>query len=63
MGWRVWGYTWRVLVEPDASWWKRVIGDGPRSQTDGRQAAEVAIAADVLNRIRDPGRPEHVRIA
>jgi hypothetical protein len=43
--------------------WKRVIGDGLRSQTDGRQAAEGAIAAEVLNRMLDLGRPEYVRIA
>ena len=39
-----------------------VIGDGLRSQTDGRQASEVAIAADVLNRMLELGRPEYVRI-
>ncbi len=43
--------------------WKRVIGDGLRFQTDGRQATEVAIAAHVLNRMLDLGRPEYVRIA
>ncbi len=43
--------------------WKRVIGDGLRSQTNERQATEVAIAADVLNRMLDLGRPEYVRIA
>jgi hypothetical protein len=34
-----------------------------RFQTDGRQATEVAIAADVLNRMLELGRPEYVRIA
>jgi len=64
MGWqRVSGYNWRALVEADISRWKRVIGDGLRFQTDGRQASEVAIAADVLNRMLDLGRPEYVRIA
>jgi hypothetical protein len=43
--------------------WKRVIGEGLRFQTDGRQAIEVAIAADVLNRMLDLGRPEYVRTA
>ena len=38
------------------------LGDGLRSQTDGRQASEVAIAADVLNRMVELGRPEYVRI-
>jgi len=51
-------------VEADISRWKRVIVDGLRSsQTDGRQATEVAIAADVLNRMLELGRPEYVRIA
>jgi hypothetical protein len=64
IGWqRVSGYNWRALVESDISRWKRVVGDGLRFQTDGRQAAEVAIAADVLNRMLELGRPEYVRIA
>src|SRR3954462_304914 len=64
MGWqRVSGYNWRALVESDIARWKRVIGDGLRFQTDGRQASEVAIAADVLNRMLELGRPEYVRIA
>jgi hypothetical protein len=64
MGWqKASGYNWRALVESDISRWKRVIGDGLRFQTDGRQASEVAIAADVLNRMLDLGRPEYVRIA
>jgi IS5 family transposase len=57
------GYNWRALVEADISRWKRVVGDGLRFQTDGRQATEVAIAADVLNRMLDLGRPEYVRTA
>ena len=64
MGWqRASGYGWRALVEADISRWKRVVGDGLRFQTEGRQAAEVAIAADVLNRMLDLGRPEYVRTA
>jgi hypothetical protein len=63
-GWqRASGYGWRALVEADISRWKRVIGDGLRSQTDGRQATEVAVAADVLNRMLALGRPKYVRIA
>ncbi len=50
-------------MESDISRWKRVIGDGLRSQTDGRQATEVAIAAGALNRMLELGRPEHVRTA
>ncbi len=39
-----------------------MIGDTLRSHTDERQATEVAIAADVLNRMLDLDRPEYVRI-
>ena len=64
LGWqKASGYNWRAPVEADISRWKRVIGDGLDSQTDGRQASEVAIAANVLNRMLDLGRPEYVRIA
>ena len=64
MGWqKASGYNWRALVEADVSRWKRVIGDGLRSRTDGRQATEAAIATDVLNRMLDLGRPEYVRLA
>jgi hypothetical protein len=64
MGWqKASGYGWRALVESDISRWKRVVGDGLRSRTDGRQATEVAIAADVLNRMLELGRPEYVRTA
>jgi hypothetical protein len=63
MGWqRASGYDWRALVESDVSRWKRVVGDGLRFRTDGRRATEVAIAADVLNRMLDLGRPEYVRV-
>ncbi len=64
MGWqKASRYTCRALVESDISRWKRVIGDGLRSLTDGRQSTEVAIAADALNRMLELGRPEYVRIA
>ncbi len=64
MGWqRASGHNWRALVEADVSRWKRVIGDGLRSRTHGRQETEVAIAAEVLNRMLDLGRPEYVRLA
>ena len=63
MGWqKASGYTWRALVEADISRWKRVIGDGLRSRTAGRQAREVALAAGALNRMLELGRPEYVRI-
>ena len=57
------GYGRRALVESDIARWKRVVGDGLRFQTDERQATEVAIAADVLNRMLELGRPNYVRIA
>jgi len=64
MGWqKASGYNWRALIEADIARWKRVIGDALRSHTDGRRANEVAIAADVLNRMLELGRPEYVRIA
>ena len=64
LGWqKASGYNWRALVESDISRWKRVVGDGLRFQTDGRQASEVAIAVGVLNRMLELGRPSYVRIA
>ena len=39
---------WRAFVEVDVSRWKRVIGPGLRSQTDGRQAIEVAKPGDIV---------------
>jgi len=54
------GYNWRALVEADISRFKRVIGDGLRSRSDGRRATEVAIAASVLNQMLELGRPEYV---
>jgi hypothetical protein len=55
--------NWRALMEADIGRWKRVIGHALRSQTDKRQATEVAIAVDVLNRMLELGRPSYVRIA
>ena len=64
MGWqKASGYNWRALVEADIGRWKRVIGHALRSQTDKRQATEVAIAVDILNRMLELGRPSYVRIA
>ena len=57
------GYNWHALAEPDIARWKPVVGDGIRSQTGGRQATEVVIAAGVLNRMLELGRPAYVRIA
>jgi hypothetical protein len=64
MGWqKASGYNHRALIEADISRWKRVIGDALRSRTDDRQATEVVIATNVLNRMLDLGRPEWVRLA
>src|SRR5207302_3173690 len=52
MGWqKTAGYNWRALVEADIGRWKQVIGHALRSQTDKRQAIEVALAVDILNRM------------
>jgi hypothetical protein len=64
MGWqKASGYNWRAVVEADIGCWKRVIGDTLRSQTDARQATEVVVAANVLNRMLEMGRPNYVRTA
>ncbi len=56
-------YNTRALVESDISRWKRVIDDGQSSQTDRRQSTETAVAANVLNRMLELGRPKHIRVA
>jgi hypothetical protein len=64
MGWqKVSGYNRRALAEAAVSRYKRVIGDALRSRTDRRQAVEVAIAVQALNRMLELGRPESVRVA
>src|SRR5262249_2090237 len=64
MGWqKASGHNWLALVEADIGRWKRVIGHALRSQTDKRQATEVAIAVVILNRTLELGRPSYVRIA
>ena len=62
MGWqKASGHNWRALVEADIGRWKRVIGDALRSQTDARQATEVEVAVNALNRMLEMGRPSYVR--
>ena len=64
MGWQgASGYNRRALIEADVARLERVIGDAPRPRTDGRRATRAAIAAGVLNRMPELGRPEYVRIA
>lgn len=57
------GYNLQARVESQIGRWKRVIGDGLRFHTDEAQAAEVAIAVEVLNHMLDLGRPNSVRVA
>ena len=64
MGWqKASGYNWRARAEATIGRFKRVIGDGLRSRTDERQATEMDVAVQVLNRMLELGRPESVRIA
>ena len=63
MAWqRAFGYTRRARAETAISRFRRVIGDGLRSRTDGRRATEVGVAVQVLNRMLELGRPKYVRM-
>ena len=53
----------RAQVESQIGRWQRVIGDGLRFHTDEAQAAGVAIAAEVLDRMLDLGCQNFVRVA
>ena len=55
------GYNQRAGVEGQFARWKQVIGNGLRFHSDEARATEVAIAAQVLNRMLD--RPNSVRVA
>ena len=55
------GYDERARVEGQFARWKQVIGGGLRFHSDEARATEVAIAAQVLNRMLD--RPNSVRVA
>ena len=57
------GYTKRARAEAAIARWKQVIGDRLRAHTDEGQATEVDVAAHVLNRMLDLGRPNYVRLA
>ena len=57
------GYNLRARVESRIGRWQRVIGDGLRFHTDEAQAAGVAIAVEVLDRMLDLGCPDFVRVA
>jgi hypothetical protein len=53
------GYNKRARAEATISRFKRVIGDGLRAHTDGRQATEVGIAVHALNRMLALARISH----
>jgi hypothetical protein len=57
------GYNERARVDGQFARWKQVIGDGLRFHSDEARATEVAIAAQVLNRMLDLGCPNSVRVA
>src|SRR3954463_5049621 len=57
------GYTTRARAEAAIARWKQVIGDRLRAHTEERRATEVDVAAHVLNRMLDLGRPSYVRLA
>jgi hypothetical protein len=57
------GYNQRARVEDQFARWKQLIGDRLRFHRDETRATEVAIAAQVLNRMLDLGRPNSVRVA
>ena len=62
MGWqKSSGYNVRAKVEAAIGRYKRVIGDALRSRTKETETTEVAIAAQVLNRMLGFGRPNYVR--
>ena len=56
------GYNERARVRA-SSRLEQVIGDGLRFHSDEAPATEVAIAAEVLNRMLDLGCPNSVRVA
>ena len=63
MAWqRASGYTKRTRAEAAIARWKQVIGNRLRAHTDERRATEVDVAAHVLNRMLELGRPNSVRI-
>jgi hypothetical protein len=57
------GYNERAGIEGQFARWKQIIGDGLRFHSDEARDTEVAIAAQVLNRMLDLGRPDSVPVA
>jgi hypothetical protein len=56
-------YTKRARAEVAIIRFKHLIGDGVHSRTSEQQAIEMEVAARVLNRMLELGRPPPVRIA
>ena len=56
------GYNRRVKVEAAISRYKRVIGDTLKSRDDARRVTEVKIAVKTLNRMRELGQANFVRV-
>ncbi|UEM24276.1 hypothetical protein JL100_032060 (plasmid) [Skermanella mucosa] len=57
------GYNARAGAEGAMSRYKRIIGDTLRSHGRQAQETEIRIAASILNRMLDLGRPESFRAA
>ena len=57
------GYNRRSKVEASIGRYKRVIGDALKSRADDRRKAEVAIAVKALNRMRELGPAQFIRLA
>jgi hypothetical protein len=57
------GYNRGSKVEASIGRYKRVIGDALKSRADDRRKAEVAIAAKALNRMRELGQAQFIRLA
>jgi hypothetical protein len=51
------------MIAASNSSMRLTVSHALRSQTDKRQATEMAIAVDILNRMLELGRPSYVRIA
>lgn len=57
------GYNRRSKVEAAIGRYKRVIGDALKSRADACRKTEVAIAVKALNRMREIGQAQFIRIA
>ncbi len=63
IGWqKVSGYNRRARAEAAIGRFKQVIGDGLRSRTDQRRAAEMNVVVHALNRMLELGSPNYVRV-